>query len=161
MNDDIRYLLDELKKAREELLKVTRGEFTQICSYCGFEAPAPNGWDELQKHVQECKAHPLYRVRCERDRAREENAELRRVLELGCQNELTVCPLMSERDSLKTELADARGRLAEFKGVVNDIDRCGECWKSSWCPQCEYTLREAIVKLFDAQRAIKKVGEGK
>ena len=60
---------------------------------------------------------------------------------------------------LNQELADARGRLAEFKGVVNHIDRCGECWISNWCPQCEYTLREAIVKLFDAQRAIKKVGE--
>jgi DNA repair exonuclease SbcCD ATPase subunit len=62
-------------------------------------------------------------------------------------------------EKAEAELADARGRLAEFKSVVNHIDRCGECWKSSWCPQCEHTLRYAIIKLFDGWQAVKEVGE--
>jgi hypothetical protein len=116
------------------------------------------------------------RLETELTKAREENAELRRerdeaISELRTHRPFAdaykrVCESLGiEKDILgffqqkEAELADARRRLEEFKGVVNDIDRCGECWKSSWCPQCEYTLREAIVKLFDAQQAIKKVGE--
>ncbi|MEN6440516.1 MAG: hypothetical protein ABFD97_18230 [Syntrophobacter sp.] len=47
------------KKAMDML----HGNFTQCCSYCGFEAQPPNGWEELQKHIEECPEHPLPKLR--------------------------------------------------------------------------------------------------
>lgn len=44
--------------------------------------------------------------------------------------------------------AALRESLGEFHEVVKNVDMCGECRVSSWCPQCEHTLRYAIIKLF-------------
>jgi hypothetical protein len=63
---------EEIARLGEQNAKIIRGEFTQICSYCGtFEAAPPNGWKELQTHVQECQAHPLFQARQEIARLRE------------------------------------------------------------------------------------------
>ena len=63
-----------LAEAEEKTLAVVRGEFTQICSYCGFEAPPPNGWTELEDHIKGCEKHPLVK-------ALKERTELLEVLE--------------------------------------------------------------------------------
>jgi len=53
----------ELEAEREKVLRAVRGEFTQVCSYCGWEAPPPSGWEKLEKHIQECPKHPLVKER--------------------------------------------------------------------------------------------------
>jgi predicted RNase H-like nuclease (RuvC/YqgF family) len=53
--------IDECRERK--LLDVVRGQFTQICSYCGEEMHQPNGWNELQAHIKMCPKHPLTRAR--------------------------------------------------------------------------------------------------
>jgi len=52
-------LVQERDGLKAQVLRVVRGEFTQICSYCGWEAP-PEGaqWEELQAHIKICPTHP-------------------------------------------------------------------------------------------------------
>lgn len=52
----------KLKKEKEKCLRIVRGEFKQICSYCGWETPPPNGWEELQSHIRVCPKHPLVKA---------------------------------------------------------------------------------------------------
>ena len=53
----------QLAEAHEKVLRVVRGEFTQICSYCGWEAPTGGAsWEELQVHICSCKEHPVFRL---------------------------------------------------------------------------------------------------
>lgn len=59
--EKIEELENQLKEAREKNLRIIRGEFIQICSHCNFETKI-GGWDELQKHIQECKGHPVYKL---------------------------------------------------------------------------------------------------
>lgn len=50
----------ELAEAKQQVLRVVRGEFGQICSYCGWEGKdGGSSWDELQAHVKVCPSHPL------------------------------------------------------------------------------------------------------
>lgn len=43
-----------------KVLRIVRREFGQICSHCGFEAPAGNeSWKVLMDHIKECPVHPL------------------------------------------------------------------------------------------------------
>jgi len=44
---------------KAEATRIIKGNFTQICSYCGEEMLPPNGWNELQAHIQICPQHPL------------------------------------------------------------------------------------------------------
>ena len=63
---------------KAEATRIIKGNFTQICSYCGEEMLPPNGWNELQAHIQICPQHPLKKANeqiaaltAERDRLRE------------------------------------------------------------------------------------------
>ena len=51
----------EVNRLQEQNLRILRGEFTQICSYCGFEFPAEGeySWEDLQAHILVCPHHPV------------------------------------------------------------------------------------------------------
>ena len=60
---EIERLTVELADATDKMLRVLRGNITQICSYCGWEAKQPGAtWEELQKHITMCEKHPLTRA---------------------------------------------------------------------------------------------------
>lgn len=46
------------RTAADERARIVRGEFSQICGYCGWESEVGD-WAELQRHIRECDAHPL------------------------------------------------------------------------------------------------------
>lgn len=48
----------KVKELEEKVLRIIRGEFKQICCYCGWESKEGQ-WEELQAHLRECKQHPL------------------------------------------------------------------------------------------------------
>lgn len=54
-------LKDQIKELTEQNLRIVRREFTQICSYCGWESKG-EGWEELQAHLKVCNKHPLPRA---------------------------------------------------------------------------------------------------
>jgi len=63
MQKDYALALEKIAKLEEQVLRVVRGEFSQICCYCGWEAPAGGAsWDELQAHIHQCKEHPVYKL---------------------------------------------------------------------------------------------------
>jgi hypothetical protein len=56
-------LADALEAAEAKVLRVVRGEFTQICSYCGWEGKkGGEQWEGLQAHIAVCPAHPMRKV---------------------------------------------------------------------------------------------------
>jgi hypothetical protein len=66
------FLLTENKRLEEQVaeleeknLAIVRGEFNQICSYCGWESSKDAGWEELQAHIRECSKHPVNTIRNE------------------------------------------------------------------------------------------------
>lgn len=57
-------LQEEFAQVTDQVLRVVRGEFAQICSYCGWEANRDGAtWEELQAHIQECKEHPIFKLK--------------------------------------------------------------------------------------------------
>jgi len=55
----IRTLLSRIKELEEQVLRMIRGDFKQICSYCGWESKMGD-WKALENHVrEECFSHPL------------------------------------------------------------------------------------------------------
>lgn len=64
-------LQDEIAELNSKLLRVVRGEFTQICSYCGWESTVGGNaepeapWNALQDHIQCCVIHPIYELKAE------------------------------------------------------------------------------------------------
>lgn len=53
----------QLAAANDKVLRVVRGEFGQICSYCGWESVREGAqWDELQAHIKTCPQHPMREV---------------------------------------------------------------------------------------------------
>lgn len=48
----------ERDEANDKALHVVRGQFKQICSYCGWESDE-GGWDDLQAHIKVCPEHPV------------------------------------------------------------------------------------------------------
>lgn len=76
--DTIDELRAQLEEKDEELLKVVRRNFGQICSYCGKGNDDDMTWDELQDHINNCKNHPLYQ---QRKRAEQAEAQLARCVE--------------------------------------------------------------------------------
>lgn len=59
---EIYSLRQQLEEVREEKLKIIRGEFGQICSYCGEGNDDGLSWEELQEHIRACEKHPLYQA---------------------------------------------------------------------------------------------------
>lgn len=46
--------------AEDKALRVVRGDFGQICSYCGWESAQDGAsWEELQAHIHVCEKHPV------------------------------------------------------------------------------------------------------
>jgi len=54
-------LKERIKQLGEDVLRIIRKEFKQICCYCGWESEEGQ-WEELQAHLRECKQHPLYQA---------------------------------------------------------------------------------------------------
>lgn len=53
-------LVHKLAETEDRLMRVLRGQFAQICSYCGLEIPAgESSWETLQAHIRGCAHHPL------------------------------------------------------------------------------------------------------
>jgi phosphatidylserine/phosphatidylglycerophosphate/cardiolipin synthase-like enzyme len=53
-------LVAEIARLKNQNLRIVRGEFNQICSYCGWESPGDgDSWDALQSHIRNCEYHPL------------------------------------------------------------------------------------------------------
>lgn len=51
---------ERAEREEAKALHVVRGEFGQICSYCGWETPPGGGaWEDLQAHIKTCPKHPL------------------------------------------------------------------------------------------------------
>lgn len=67
LNEQITTLQQQLAAARlecaehkERALRVLRRDFTQICSYCGWEATREGAkWEDLQAHIHTCPQHPI------------------------------------------------------------------------------------------------------
>lgn len=97
---------------QEKAMAVLRGEFTQCCSYCGFEAQPPNGWEELQKHIEECPEHPLPKLR-----ARLEAAEAA----VGILQKSTVS-LLARAEQAEKELAAERGKVEKQYELIDFYD---------------------------------------
>lgn len=54
---------EERDAANDKALRVLRGQFTQICSYCGWEANREGAqWTDLQSHIKQCEHHPLVKA---------------------------------------------------------------------------------------------------
>jgi SMC interacting uncharacterized protein involved in chromosome segregation len=54
----IEELKERIKELEDKILRMIRGDFNQICSYCGWESKVGE-WEELQTHLKECPSHPL------------------------------------------------------------------------------------------------------
>ena len=104
--DRICALARRAEEAEGRVLEVVRGEFTQICSYCGKECQPPNGWEELQEHIKVCERHPLRE-------AEREAAGLREAME----DAATLC------DNLEWLEAHGYREASDRRGVEHYRDR--------------------------------------
>ena len=79
LSECIRELLktkDEWKEhagaLKAQNLRILRGKFAQICSYCGHEFPADGAqWEHLQAHIQVCPDHPVGKLTAQLHYAKE------------------------------------------------------------------------------------------
>ena len=125
---EIDRLRERVKELEEKLLDVVRGNFPQICSFCGFEAKPPNGWAELQEHIHSCPVHPLAISRAQNSRLKAELADAR--LEIDKRDHW-----LRARDTLLAEareaLSDTRFRLKNpYEAFLRDSlekDNCRNC----------------------------------
>ena len=107
---DVQYILDRLSDAQaaleEERARIVRGEFTQICSYCGEEMKPPSQWEKLQEHVQKCPKHPLTKAN---NKIWQMEAELTAARMAECTHCAENTAALEERDkqiaSLQTEVS--------------------------------------------------------
>ena len=91
---------DEAEAAlAEERARVVRGEFMQICSYCGFETKKGE-WEELQEHIKICDKHPLPKAKARINELEEENRCLK---EKECTS--VTCEVFAENKELEEQLA--------------------------------------------------------
>ena len=82
----------------EERARVVRGEFMQICSYCGFETKKGE-WEELQEHIKICDKHPLPKAKARINELEEENRCLK---EKECTS--ATCEVFEENKELEEQL---------------------------------------------------------
>ena len=73
--EQIDQLSAELGKAREDIVKVVRGELTHICSYCGDNVDFET-FEALREHIHKCSKHPLGKAEAENKRLREALGEM-------------------------------------------------------------------------------------
>jgi hypothetical protein len=67
----IAQLQAEIVRLQDQVFRAVRGDFGQICDYCGWESNRKGAaWKELQKHIRQCPAHPLTAMTADRDRER-------------------------------------------------------------------------------------------
>ena len=65
---DYEQLEAKIAELEEQNLRLLRGEFGQICSYCGWETPASgSSWGELQVHIRMCPKHPVSKLQSQLD----------------------------------------------------------------------------------------------
>ncbi len=95
---------DHEKALAEAVVRVVRGEFGQICSYCGWATEAGGGsWEDLQEHIEGCPKHPLADLRRKLDRAVEalrRDTEVFEGLVLGRYKGLEIADVSEERMSV-------------------------------------------------------------
>ena len=104
---------DEADEAlAEERARVVRGEFMQICSYCGFETKKGE-WEELQEHIKICDKHPLPKAKARINELEEENRCLK---EKECTS--ATCEVFEENKELEEQLAKAEDVLRKYADVT-------------------------------------------
>ena len=96
------------KQVMAERVRIIRGEFTQICSYCGEEMTKPSQWEKLQDHIQKCDKHPLVEAR---QKIWHMEAEINALRELSC-----VC--CEEKDK---EIAALKAKVGRLRDDYNDL----------------------------------------
>lgn len=118
--DLITHLQEQLRASNEQLLRVVRGDFGQICSYCGWEArPEGATWDELQAHIKVCPEHPLGKC----------TEQLEAVT---VDRDLFIQSFNARTD----ELVAAQARIAQLSGVIGNV--------------CEgFTLPDSVRKILE------------
>jgi hypothetical protein len=66
-----------------EKIRLARGDYGQICGYCGWETkPAGATWEELQDHIANCPEHPLHKAKEQFAATERKLAEQQAVLQL-------------------------------------------------------------------------------
>ena len=99
-----KYLLSRIKELEDQVLRMIRGEFKQICCYCGWESKEGQ-WEELQAHLKECTQHPLKQA-------------LDRIKELEGDLKLNSSLLAKQTDLAREseiKLAEARRKIKELE----------------------------------------------
>lgn len=62
--DGIASMQQKIEVLEDKVLRIVRGDFNQICSYCGWESMGDDPtWEQLQRHIQNCKLHPATKAR--------------------------------------------------------------------------------------------------
>lgn len=99
----IRDLLAENERLEDKVLRVARGNFAQICSYCGWES-TDGGWEELQNHIKICPEHPVSKLKAENERLTTALSG-RTYCHDNEAVEARIAELEAERDQLKHEIS--------------------------------------------------------
>lgn len=73
--------LEEVERLKEDKLRIVRGEFELICSYCGWESGEGDGWEQLQQHIKVCDKHPLTSLQAKLDKSESDFAAYRAVVD--------------------------------------------------------------------------------
>ncbi len=103
----------ELAAAKAQNLRIVRGTFGQICSYCGWESGQEGGqWDDLQSHIRACEQHPLRKAEAARDELQAELTATKSALE-----NLSSCEIC-DRD-LATKRGDGSGHNCVCLACLN------------------------------------------
>lgn len=106
-------LRQQLEAERDKVLRVVRGDFAQICSYCGWEAPVEGAqWDELQAHIKECPHHPLT---AERNARLEAQAALAETIRLA---NVEMDAHRVEREVLERVQVEHEARVRRLWGMI-------------------------------------------
>ena len=112
-----------LADAMAQNLRIMRGTFGQICSYCGWESGITGGqWDDLQSHIRGCEHHPLHKAETELAEAQAEIARLREDAERYC----AVVKLC--------KVADGSGGLVVHRDQLTSL-----LAMRYWCSEAEFT----------------------
>jgi hypothetical protein len=128
----------QLAAANEKVLRVVRGDFTQICSHCGWEAQASGAsWDELQAHIKECPEHPIRalneKIVAQQARIAELHSYLRNLHmmhDYGFKDtEIEVAAIIDKPDDLSALSAhDKQVKKEALEALANQFDMSEDYW---------------------------------